>query len=72
MHPNSINYIDSPLGKGSQLNCIKLFSKGNGFGLGSIDGRANLGKLTPQTVQNAQVFKTDNIMTFKCHKTEEK
>lgn len=62
--------MDSPLGKGSQINVIRLFTKINGFGLGTIDGRANLGKLTP--VQNSTQFKVDNIMTFKCHKIEEK
>ncbi|EAR89676.1 poly(A)+ RNA export protein (macronuclear) [Tetrahymena thermophila SB210] len=72
LSPHQINYIDSPLGKGSQINSIKIMCKGNGFGLGSIDGRANLGKLTPQNQNNVAGYKIDNIMTFKCHKNEEK
>jgi len=33
------------LGKDSQISAIALFSDKEGFGVGSIDGRANLGSI---------------------------
>jgi len=41
--------------------------QGNGFGLGSIDGRANLSNFFMQRNQ----VKSNSIMTFKCHKVKE-
>lgn len=60
----------------SQTNCLALSSKNDSFGIGSIDGRANLSNLEKQSMYGAQtnsgpIFKTSSKMTFKCHKIEE-
>jgi len=62
-----LDYIESPLGQGSQLTSISLFSDGSGVGMGSFDGRANLSSFGKEI--NGKV-KLTSIMTFKCHKTE--
>ena len=59
----------------SQTNCLSLFSKNDGYGIGSIDGRANLSTIEKQNVYgnnpNGPLFKSNSKMTFKCHKIEE-
>jgi len=60
----------------SQTNSLALFPKNDGYGVGSIDGRANLSTMEKQNVyggsqSNAPLFKSASKMTFKCHKMEE-
>lgn len=61
----------------SQTNCLSLFPKNDGFGVGSIDGRANLSTMEKlNSYGNNQntggaLFKNSSKMTFKCHKLEE-
>ena len=61
----------------SQTNCLSLFPKNNGFGVGSIDGRANLSTMEKVNTSfgggpsSGQLFKNNSKMTFKCHKFEE-
>lgn len=60
----NFTYADSPLSKDSQISSINLMSDGKGFGIGSIDGRANL---TSLTTDYSGAYKHNSIMTFKCH-----
>ena len=69
-----VGNFSSPLQ--SQTNSLALFPKNDGFGVGSIDGRANLSTMEKQAVYgnnnpSAPLFKTASKMTFKCHKLEE-
>lgn len=63
---SQLDFIDSPLGSGSQLTCVAFFADGSGIGTASHDGRANLSKLEG----NMGKVKLNNIMTFKCHKVD--
>jgi len=65
---SSLDYIDSPLGNGSQLTAISFFSDGAGIGIASHDGRANLSKVEGDSMGRP---KLTNIMTFKCHKVDQ-
>lgn len=62
----SLDYIESPLGSGSQLTGVAFFTDGTGIGTASHDGRANLSKLD----NSMGKIKLNNIMTFKCHKVD--
>lgn len=64
----NLDYIESPLGQGSQLTCVAFFTDGGGVGTASHDGRANLSKLDVDTSGKP---KLGNIMTFKCHKLDQ-
>jgi mRNA export factor len=68
LQKQQLDYIDSPLGQGSQLTSISLFSDGSGVGMGSFDGRANLSQFQKDGMSGK--IKLNSIMTFKCHKTE--
>ena len=61
-------YIESPLGQGSQLTCIAFYANGEGLGVGSFDGRANLSTFSKDNYSGR--VKLNNVMTFKCHKIE--
>jgi len=65
---NTLDYIESPLGKESQITAIEFFSDGYGIGLASHDGRANLSKIEQD---NMGRIKLTNVMTFKCHKVDQ-
>lgn len=63
-------YFSTPLS--SQTNALSLFPKNDGYGVASIDGRANLSVITKESSYSSAVsYKSSNKMTFKCHKTEE-
>jgi len=65
---NQLDYVDSPLGKDSQLTAIEFFADGSGIGLASHDGRANLSKFDQDQMGRV---KLTNVMTFKCHKVDQ-
>jgi len=69
LQKQQLDYIDSPLGQGSQLTSVSLFSDGGGVGMGSFDGRANLSQFQKEGMSGK--IKLNSIMTFKCHKTEQ-
>ena len=60
------NYFDTPLA--SQTTAVKLMPNNNGFAISSIDGRANLTSIQFNNPQNQMTYKSNSIMTFKCHK----
>jgi len=68
LNKNPLDYIDSPLGQGSQITAIGFYSDGSGIGVASHDGRANLSKLDQDAMGK---IKLANVMTFKAHKTEQ-
>ena len=57
-------YFDTPLD--SQTSAVRLMPNKNGYGIASVDGRANLTKISPD--MNQMKFSQQSIMTFKCHK----
>jgi len=68
----NIKYWDSPFGAKVQITSIRLFQGDNnriGWGMSANDTRSNLAHFA----QGQQVFdRSDNIMTFKGHKVDEK
>lgn len=54
---------------GTQTNSLSLFPRNDGYGIGSIDGRANLSSFSKDSYSNS--YKSVSKMTFKCHKIEE-
>ena len=62
-----LNYIQSSLGPEEQLTCLELSYDGKMIIVGSANGRANI-----STIENDVTgAKLRNIMTFKCHKTDD-
>jgi len=65
---NTLDYIDSPLGSGSQLTAVGFFTDGMGIGVASHDGRANLSKIEVDQMSRP---KLTSVMTFKAHKVDQ-
>jgi WD40 repeat protein len=67
--------LDSQLGKGSQIQSLAISPDCETFGVGSIDGRANLSALGKQTSGDIKLVQLSiiqsNVMTFKSNKIDE-
>lgn len=61
-------FDSADLGKGSQLQSIALNSKGTAYGIGCVDGRANISNFTKTLNGN---FSVKGHLTFKSNKQVE-